>query len=728
MKKIFIFMIFIFAIFGVTACNSNPSEIDISYDEQIAMPTNLSITNKVLSWTAVENAKAYYVYADGEEVDKVRTNSFDFSNLTGDRIIFTVSTQAPRGMQDSAHSVSIAYVANKTAEISSMKLAVSNSKLGFSEDFAEELVNKGMLTSEFNAMVDGMNDFGENMDDVENIQDFYDAVSDMMENMDNVEAFISALVKFSLPEYINDEIAMIEYNISFYESYKIEDPQSAEYYQERIDNLELEIEMYEGLLDTIENSSDAAIKSFVFVMDYIKRIENMITQDLITNIANFQNVDEVSDLNVNELVLIKEEMVTILQETMPSSTDVILVIETMYSMSDAMDEIANVTLPENLSSEKAAGSILMSLEAFILFLDNFDQEYFQSIKDLGSENLSEYMLSAEVGLLTVIYFDDFKEENQNLLDQISDIYTDEEKEAMIEDYKLTIIDLFEEQGLDTTDLDLSFYSFESLMSFEILMEEAFDNFLDAFVEADGELFRAIARVAEINEPYINDVYMDDYDEYQYLNTIATMKMIHEVLNLANAVIEDLDIEDYTLMIDFYINMIELYLVQMSTMTPYAMNPLQSTTLIDSFSTFITNSSEEQLELMQNIVAFLVDGERLLNYSTEYDNTFDNDYEKASDDGDEFAFIFFANQYLDFMNSGNRQLIDDLLVELDILFESNDVEYLVLIDDIDVRVKAVLDYMDDNLGSIKDYDAGNLTVAQRERISEIQEDISNLLED
>lgn len=724
MKKIFILMIFVLTIFGVSACNSNPSEVEISYDEQIAMPTNLSITGKVLSWTAVDNAKGYFVYADGEEVDKVRSNSFDFSKLTGDRIIFTVVTQAPRGMQDSAQSVSIAYVANKEQEVSSMKLAVANSGFGFNEDFAEELVNKGMLTSEFNAMMDGMEDFSDAMDEVEDLQDLFDAIEEMIQHMDNTEAMISALIKHMLPVYLQDQIEYAEYEITNYENAILTDPWNSFYFQQQINELQRQIAMYEGLLDTVEDASDEAIKSFVFVIDYFLKIEEMISEDLITNLSNFENVDGLADLNVNELVLIKEEMVDILQETMPSATDVILVIETMYSMSAAIEEYSDVSMPTNMSSEKTAGTILMSLEAFILFLDNFDEAFFQSIKDLGQDDLSEYMLSAEVSILTINYFADFKEENQELLDAINEVYSDEDKEAMIEEYKQSLIELYEDQGFNAGDIDLSFYTFDNLMALQVIMEDVIDNSLAAFVEADGEVLRAAARLSELNEEYYGR-YSVDF-EGEYLTTIATMNLVNEVVNMLNAVVSEMDIEDYNLVLEFYLGMAQFSIGPMTG--PVGSSAPDVSEIFVAIETFITNSSTEQLALIQNFLEFADAGAIFAGFATDYETTFDEDYQTAHYNNDDFAFIFFANQYLDFMNSTNRQLIDDLLVDLAALIESEELADIFVIDDIDEKIGDVLDYLDANLGSIRNYDASNLTADQYERIAEIQDEVTHLLEE
>jgi hypothetical protein len=154
-------MVMLLAFIALIGCNNGSTLDGLDFDEQIAAPTNLVISGEVLSWDEVADASGYYVFIDDEKVDTVRDNSFDFSREDGDRLIFTVVTKAPRGMQDSVHSVSVAYIKNKTQEVASMKTAVATSPLAFGDEFAEELVNKGMLASEYTAMMDALEEAAE---------------------------------------------------------------------------------------------------------------------------------------------------------------------------------------------------------------------------------------------------------------------------------------------------------------------------------------------------------------------------------------------------------------------------------------------------------------------------------------------------------------------------------------------------------------------------------------
>ncbi|MFA7107014.1 MAG: hypothetical protein WC154_06905, partial [Candidatus Izemoplasmatales bacterium] len=322
MKKIFSLFIMVFAMVGFVACNNGGSELDLDLEEEIAFPINLKIEGKVLSWDPVENAKGYIVYANDEKVDQVSETSYDFSDLEGERLIFTVITKAPRGMKNSAHSASIAYIENKEEEIQAVQLALDNSEMDMPEGFAEEIVNKGMLASEFQATLTALLAFEEEMDTVSNPQEFYDSVSAMMDEVSNPEPIISAFVKFSLPDTIQADIDNYELMIQQYQVMIDQYGDFGGYYQDSIDYYNEQILSLEEMLETMDESSDQIVKAVLVVIEYLMQVESMITEDLVTKMIELSETESLADLNPEEVILIKDEIVNILNETLPSVSDV----------------------------------------------------------------------------------------------------------------------------------------------------------------------------------------------------------------------------------------------------------------------------------------------------------------------------------------------------------------------------------------------------------------------
>lgn len=728
MKKLFLVFIMLFSVLGIAACGGNPSEIEISYDEQIAFPTNLAIDGKTLSWDAVENAAGYYVYADGEEVKEVKTNSYDFSSLDGTRIIFTVITKAPKGMQDSAQSASVAYVENKEQEVTAMQLALEeNLPMELDPGFAEELVNKGMLATEFEDMVDAFTTFVEDMEDVDNMNEGFAVIDTMMESVENPEAIISAVVKYLLPDLLAEQIEMLEDDQAYYQSMIDDDQDYWGYYQERVDEIDDEIAALEELQTMLADSSDEVVKTVMFVIDYIMSIEEMITEDLITKIQTLSETEGPEDLNVAELVLIKTEIVNILRTTMPDSTDVILAINTMLSMTAIVEEMQEVQFGDMGSPEKMAGTMLLSFEAFINYVDNFDQAFFEELKTILTSTDHEYTQQAKVATLVITYFDNYLEENEALLDEIENVYTEEEKEAMFNDYIETLEDALTEEGMA---IDLAFMNYDQLMTVSDIFDEAFNELLDAFVASDGAILLLIAEMEVYSDEFYSQDYEDrDWDEYDYNSTIYQFKIMNEVVSLLNAVVSERTQEDFEAVRGLIIDYASLALtMSMGGMisaesTDYSMD---LTTIIADVETFMNNTTEEQYGLIQNIFAYLDEEDVFLDYANAYETLYADDYEAIySEDNDYFLFAFLMDVYDGLVDSETRGYLDGIIDAVVVLLE-NEMLAELEVDSYPDLVTDILDYLDTVSAEVAGFDYADLTTANKTRIDEIMTALQEIM--
>ena len=255
MKKGLLICLMFLSIFIFVGCTRGTT-LNLNYDEQINEPQNLEISGTVLSWSSVTDAEGYIVYINDEEAAKVSTNSYDFSSKVENRLIFNVVTRAPRGMQDSAFSASIAYVANKASEISQINSYANTNDMDLPEGFAEEVVNRGLLASEFEAIMDSMQSMTEDLSSVDDMDDYFDVVNDVMEDVVHAEALVSAVVKTVLPDRISNEMVWIQNEIDMYQNmidegyYYYDIP----YYQARIDELQLQYDTLEVLLYEFETN------------------------------------------------------------------------------------------------------------------------------------------------------------------------------------------------------------------------------------------------------------------------------------------------------------------------------------------------------------------------------------------------------------------------------------------------------------------------------------------
>ncbi|MBI9008858.1 MAG: hypothetical protein JEZ05_02395 [Tenericutes bacterium] len=736
MKKIIVIILGLFLVLGIAGCNSDGSEMDINLDEFIAKPTNLTIVGTTLSWNEVEDASGYIVYANDEEVDKIKTNSFDFSSLTGDVLVFQVRTRAPRGMQDSPLSVKLAYVVNKTEEVASVRTALAQSNMPLSDEFAEELVNKGMLSLEVQALVDEMDNFGDSMDDVDSFEGMMLALRALVGEMDNIEAVVSAFVKTELVPYLEELIEMEESNIDMWEN-EFDDPYNwydEEYVQEKIDSIQMQIDAYEDLIDEIEADPDSIVLAITSTINYFISVEAMISDDLISLIDGLAETDSPSDLSAAELLNVKTEIVYVLRETMPTEEEVTLVMELV----DLVSSLSGTTLNYDTAVEnykgKMAAQTLYSVEAFTNFLDVFDEAFFEEFLGFVSdEEMSDEMMSAEMFIMIVEYFNTFYDDNQDLFDTIGEIFTEEEQEALFDEY-ITVLSNMEGQE----DMEAMFTSmdFQQLLDLQMMFEDSFGVVLDAFVESDGEIVRQIA----ISNTYYAYDLVNEATGETYANRtrvyeareLTNLDVMSEALYLVDAFLQSLDADGLNEMTSFLLDSIfESILAQFGMMTDMRGAELPFTTLEitaakDAIAVGLEAANQDILTFSQNLVEYMVDEEVLQQYkvvlgnihsyyATEYGSDYDSDYnlDMYMDDYSSNAeLIFVAGVYDDFMTSRNRGTLDDILVVVfDTLGDADLLEITGLstqeVTDMETAIADVLDLFNEDFANLKDLDYTNL---------------------
>jgi len=165
--------------------------------------------------------------------------------------------------------------------------------------------------------------------------------------------------------------------------------------------------------------------------------------------------------------------------------------------------------------DKMAIQSLYMIELYINFLDTLDATYFETVIDEieFTEPESEYdspmlteMAGAEIGILTIKYFAEFKQDNQALIDLLSEVFTDEEKEIMFDDY----IDALGADEMFTTTMinQLKALDFQQVLYLDVMLGDLFDTFLDIFVETDGEVIRLAVQLGAFEWDYYSDTYLN----------------------------------------------------------------------------------------------------------------------------------------------------------------------------------------------------------------------------
>lgn len=724
MKKIVLVFLLVVSVFALAACKRGGTDLDLNYDEQIDAPTALKISGNMLSWNSVKDAKGYIIYINDVKVDTVDTNSYDFSSEIEDRMIFKVVTEAPRGMQDSVASVTIAYVKNKDAEISAIIDYIIDNDMSMSDEFAAELVNKGMLADEFTTMMDGMKTLIDDMPYASDLDDMYQLLDEAMDDVTNIEALVSAIVKTMLPEQIDDEIYWLEQDVVYYTELLNQDwGWNADYYQSRIDDLNAQIEALKDLKAEIITNSDNVVQSIMVAVNYVMSVQSMITDDLIDGLMEISETEELQDLNVSEFILVKEEVVNILTETMPELKDVTVMIKTLETFSEYAYEMQDVEVSLPSSAEKMAGQMLMSMEAFIRFIDMIDEEFIETMKEIDNDNISDHHKQAKSATLLVTYFDQYKKDNQGLFDQINDIYSDEEKEAILNDNIQILEDQMEDMEVD---VDLSFMTFEVLMDMQIVFEDAFDDLLDAIVKSEGSFFMAVADMRELDdELYDKDYENRDYEEYYLMTDVYGFKMLNEASVLIHAVVSGRSENDYELVSNFMVQyVLEIGGISLGLVS----NESDYEEFKEDFMTFYANTTTEQYDLIQSIVEYIDDNDVFLNVATDLEDAYLDDPEGRYDEMLYFSTVHMIRAYDDLMTRSNKSDLNIIIDELEALVQTDLIDDNYDGDNLADDLREIMTYLDTVSGEIADFDVENLSYAQKGTIDDVIEEIRDILTD
>jgi len=729
MKKLLLLLFGIVFALGVVGCNKGGSDLNLDTEEFIVAPSHLTISGTVLSWDAVDNADGYIVYANQEEADQVNNTSYDFSSMEGNRIIFQVKTKAPRGIEDSPFSASLAYVENKDQEIQQIKNTMMSHSLSMSDGFAEELVNKGMLNSEVDSMLTEFETFGSGMSQVNDFESFIKNLNDMLSEVTNVEALVSALVKEYLPAYLMSEIANLESENQMFQDQVDQNPLWEEYYQGFIDQNQMMIDNYDSLLNQLQTNPDQVVLAITTTFDYFISIEQMMDENLVQTLSSIVGAEDPSDLSASELSMVSDEMVNVLRETMPTQQDMFLIYQ-VYDMLLTLSGSSSTTFDsiDNFTGKMAVQS-LYSLGAFIDFLDSLDETYYEDVIGYLNDEPTSDLALAEVGILTIKYFDTFKQDNQALLDTISGVFTDDEKEIMFNDY----VDALNGANSDVTFDFLSNINFQDLLDLETLSGDMFDKMLDAFIDHDGELLRSYVILTSYSglysiydfKNYATGETFATSEDMQYSRMLDEITVMKEMVYVLQAGISEVSKDDVSLFAPFVANLVTGYLTNNGYATTEELSGV-----LEAFNTFVDNTGDQQLKLVNNILNYLVD-----------ENVFDDYYDAMtslegqfnSDDSGYITVVFWAGIYEDFMTNSNQTLRDDIISEFfDQLGDGAVLSSMNLsqadVDQVESTINNIFNYLDENVGDIAGLDYTNLSSTDIMKITSFVDTLQGYLFD
>ncbi|MCF7924821.1 MAG: hypothetical protein K9L64_06950, partial [Candidatus Izimaplasma sp.] len=530
-----------------TTTEETTAEVTTVIEEQLSSPTNLAITDQSLTWDAVGDATAYQVFKDGVFLAEVTTTEYDFSALTGDTIDFAVKAIAPTGMQDSPMSLTLTYMANSTNEISSMLLFMQNSDMNISsdqEEFVTELVNRGMTTTQMQAMMTNVEPLMSAMQTATTLGGFYTELDTLMDSATNIEALISALIRVELPAILAADLEYYQTNDGTCDDYD-EYSDTCYYYHDFTDD----IQNTQNMLYFLENHPDEAVQSVMVVVNYLMRVQDNITTDWVSDLDTLLATPSPDAMDITLAVSVKNGLVNNLYTELPTLEEFTLFNQTMLSFASIMLE--DNTMETYVKAHKLSQQMHFSFRFVFDYLLMIDYDYIDGM--LAAMVQADKLSAAEdILVLQLDYLNTFLDNNQDKFTDFNAIYTDAEKEAFFFDVIVTQILNANMYSPGTPEFDEVMLIIESNVEFTDLLalqnfsSAQFNALLDRLFETDYAMIHdafALARIEQNFETYTT------YDEYVTARQAAQFDLVDSLLITINPIIQNMTNEEKTMVLE-----------------------------------------------------------------------------------------------------------------------------------------------------------------------------------
>jgi len=729
-KLLFIFLL-IFSVFGLAACDGDDTP-DVDKTESVDVPINLAISGKVLTWDAVEKATGYIVYVNDVEKKTVTTTSYDFSSLSGENLIFQVVAKAPKGMNNSAKSVTIAYMADPEAEIKAINTLLNEIAPGTPKGVAEELVRKGMTGDDMQVLKDAVTTLMADMEAADGDPVLSNAaLKKFLATKINVEAVVSAGLILAVPS-IDEQITHAQERIEWYQS-EIDQFGPSDYYASMIAEYQSEKEMLTNMKALIASSRDEIVLVATKTVNYLITLQTKVTDDLITKIKDIAETEDQSDLTADEIVVVKDEIVDLFMENLPSVNDLALVYELLATGYGQFLESNDLTTLLSDSSASFAASTVLSIKFSLKMLDSFDKAFIAKVLNFANSDEPYQVIESEIIIALIVHLKNFKDDNQKLLDEIEAVFTNEQKEALFQGYMQTMTAVMLKSVGD--EFPSSFantkLTYALVDGASAVFEDMVDKALTKFVATDGELLRKIVILESFvydwdwetdTDTFYNSATGETYKnwhEYYDAQDEAGLVVLKEALTYYAPSLGTLTNAQITALIDMIVAGVPVEEIA----TEMEMTKAEAQAVVDLGEGLIRKVLPNLHTLVKSLMAYVVTNDMITKIKT-LEATIDS-YE--GEDFEEYdhnmTAIFISTHLSAYLTNANQSLIRGIITDL-ATFARNESIYPLLgatsltdVTEMETMVNGTFDQIVSLAGEIKDYKIATLTQAQKAKIEE-----------
>lgn len=519
-KKFLAIVLFFVMSFLLIGCKKDPVEGKVPN-----APENVVILEDNVSWDKAKNATGYIVVVNNEEYF-VDTTTFSLDGIymeDGDYEIYVKSIN--REIESIEQSNTVAYTVDRSTvrnEVYIRLLKLSNESFQpnmTKEDFEYEWdyenyqsTSKSMENLSVSLTAAGMS--GTDIDSMKETIDDIDEID--MEQEGSMTLLKTKIDTFRNMDITVDQLTYVLYSYAVY-TLSLQIEEELEYLNE--DDLEMLMKMKDLLDDEKQVFINGIRSSINFMFELYDGIE-------VTLLNSFEAMKESEEFNTDEFIILKNEVVAMLTDVIPSAQD----FENIYS-------IFGIISGEYLELEKndwdsiIKGSAIMSINAMtvqLMFLGSIDvttvNEFKAIVEKLHNEEVEMKVVSPATSAFELVdyilnYIDEFYETNKELIDALPDVDKDAIKtEAYIISEKVVLKVMEQELSAD----DYTYYSdyverfFDNIDDFDTAMslisEKGKDEF-DFFIENQGIIFTLLVPLYGFSSGEEDPISGDDIVEY-----------------------------------------------------------------------------------------------------------------------------------------------------------------------------------------------------------------------
>ncbi len=224
------------------------------------------------------------------------------------------------------------------------------------------------------------------------------------------------------------------------------------FYKERMKDIDTQVELIEMILDMLENESEHVRTIIEEVSTYIQTVYQAIPSTLIGDIEALLSSGE---LSIEEVLILKNEIVTILIETIPSESSFEIFYETLITLAGSVAGYSTTTLVGHADTlaQLQRSSTLLGLE-FLLSVDLDTIEdvmgivdgmvtpgYYDEYEEMYYEGSVNPTKVADLIVYVLTYLDNFLTEQDDLVTAINNI----DENPMIIDFITFIVMVAKDQ-------------------------------------------------------------------------------------------------------------------------------------------------------------------------------------------------------------------------------------------------------------------------------------------